>query len=284
VSTEVQLYGVLGVLLAVIGGTVAAAMVLTNPRSTPRRIFDDYVRFLDGYVRFLLLRRSALSIARIQLAVVGAAVVGAVTLDGRFSYAAFLALILPPVILRRQARKRRERIEQQLDGWMVLLANMLKATGALGEALTATVRLSTPPISQEVELVAKEIELGSSLDVALRNMAERIGSSIVSTAVTGLLVARQTGGDLPKLLETSAAALRELARLEGVVRSKTAQAKLQLLVMGLFPPGIYYGLLALDPHFFDALTGVIGILVYGFSVICWISAMLMARKILDVDV
>jgi tight adherence protein B len=284
VSTEVQLYGVLGVLLAVVGGTVAAAMVLANPRSTPRRIFDDYVRFLDGYVRFLLLRRSALSIARIQVAVAGAAVVGAVTLDGRFSYAAFLALILPPVILRRQARKRCERIEQQLDGWMVLLANMLKATGALGEALTATVRLSTPPISQEVELVAKEIELGSSLDVALRNMAERIGSSIVSTAVTGLLVARQTGGDLPKLLETSAAALRELARLEGVVRSKTAQAKLQLLVMGLFPPGIYYGLLALDPHFFDALTGVIGILVYGFSVICWISAMLMARKILDVDV
>jgi hypothetical protein len=54
--------------------------------------------------------------------------------------------------------------------------------------------------------------------------------------------------------------------------------------MALVPPGIYYGLKAIDPHFFDPLVGFWGVVVYGAASLFWIVGLLLARKILDVDV
>ena len=43
---------------------------------------------------------------------------------------------------------------------------------------------------------------------------------------------RQVGGNLPKVLETTAHTLREMKRLEGVIRTKTADGRMQLWVIG----------------------------------------------------
>jgi tight adherence protein B len=273
-----------GVALVALGSGAGLWWLLVDPTSRLRGWFADYVRFVDRQVRLLMLRRSALWIARVQLIAAVGLLAAAAVLDRRLGYGGLLALVLPPVWLRRQVGKRRERIEQQLDGWLLMLANMLKATSSLVDAVRGTVKLTAAPISQEIDLVVKEVELGSSLDVALRSMVARIDSAMVSAAVTAILVGRRSGGDLPRVLERSAGALREIHRLEGVVRSKTAQARMQLIVMALFPPGIYYGLRAIDPHFFDPLVGFWGVVVYGAASLFWIVGILVARKILDVDV
>lgn len=276
--------GWLAIALVALGTGGALWVVITDPSGPVRSIFAEYVRAIDRDVRFLMLQRGALQIARMQL--VGAAILLALAfvLDRRFGYLAVLALALPPLLLRRAVKKRRERIEQQLDGWLLMLANMLKATSSLVDAVRGTVKLCGKPIAQEVDLVVKEIELGSSLEVALRSMVARIDSAMVSAAITAILVGRRTGGDLPRVLERSAGAMREIHRLEGVVRSKTAQGRMQLIVMALFPPAIYYGLKSLDPHFYDPLVGIWGIIIYGAASVLWIGGVLLARKILDVDV
>jgi tight adherence protein B len=279
-----QLLALAGGALAVAGATTAAVLVLRDPDSRVRRLWAEYVRLIERDVRFLMLRRPAPSIVRAQALVLGALIVGAVAIDWRLFYAAALCLVVPPLWLRRMVRRRRARLEQQLDGWLLMVANMLKSTGSLAEAVISSARLSTAPMAQEIDLVAKEVKLGSPLDVALRGMAARVGSSLVAATITGLLVGRHTGGDLPRMLERSAAALREITRLEGVVRSQTSQAKLQLVVMALSPPAIYYGLKFMDPHFFDPLTGLIGLVVYGAAVALWLGSIVLARKILSVDV
>jgi tight adherence protein B len=266
------------------GAGVVVWLVLVDPRGRARGAFAEYVRAIDRDVRFLMLKRGAVAIARMQLAAAAALGALAAVLHPRFAYLALAALVVPPLLLRHAVKKRREKLEQQLDGWMLMLANMLKATSSLVDAVRGSVKLTGKPIAQEIDLVVKEVELGSSLDVALRSMVVRIDSALVSAAVTAILVGRRTGGDLPRVLERSAGALREIHRLEGVVRSKTAQGRMQLVVMALFPPAIYYGLEALDPHFYDPLVGLWGVVIYGAASLLWIGGVLLARKILDVDV
>ncbi|MGC4068891.1 MAG: type II secretion system F family protein [Polyangiaceae bacterium] len=131
----------------------------------------------------------------------------------------------------------------------------------------------------------KEYELGTALDRALEQFAKRIASRTLTGAVQALQVARNSGGNLPEMLENAASALRELARLEGVVRSKTAEGKAQAFVIGAIPVPMVIGIHFMDRHFFDPLVATFtGQLVIGGAVLLWASAILLALKILAVDV
>jgi tight adherence protein B len=199
-----------------------------------------------------------------------------------------IALVCVPlanVMLTRAQATRVSKIEEQLDGWVTALANALKATPAIGEAIASTVRIVEPPIRQELDLAMKEYQLGTPLDGALVTMADRIGSRTVRTVVTTLIVARTSGGNLPQTLETSAASLREMARLEGVVRTKTAEGKAQAYVISAIPFPVYFGLRAIQPELYRVLeTTNFGNFLFFIAGCLWLSAALLARKILAVDI
>jgi tight adherence protein B len=69
------------------------------------------------------------------------------------------------------------------------------------------------------------MRVGNTLDQALMNMSARIQSRQLDTAITSVLVGIQVGGNLPTVLETTASSIRDMRRLEGVVRSKTGEAR-----------------------------------------------------------
>ena len=116
-------------------------------------------------------------------------------------------------------------------------------------------------------------------------MAARVNSRTLWGAVATLLVARQTGGDLPRILEESAESLREMARLEGVVRAKTAEGRSQAYVLGVLPFVLLAAIHLVDPNWLSALSdSALGYLVIGVATILWLMGFLSARKILAVDV
>ena len=175
-------------------------------------------------------------------------------------------------------------IESKLDGFILALANALKATPSLGNALEYVEPLLPPPLDDEIRLALKEMRVGTTLEQALLNMSARIQSVELDATFTGLLIARQVGGELPKILETTAGTLREMTRLQGVVRTKTAEGKVQLFVVALFPAGVLFGFDLLSPGFFDPLTGgASGLFIIGTCVALWVVALVIARKVLSID-
>ena len=196
-----------------------------------------------------------------------------------------IVAIVPRIWLSDAKAKRQIAIEAQLDTFLLALANALKASPSLGDALGATTMLLRAPIKQELELTMKENQLGMPLDQALLNMASRVGTRAFSGALSTVLIGRQTGGDLPKILETSAGTLREMARLEGVVRTKTAEGRAQGWVLGVIPPVLVVLLNWLDPEWLRPLsTSFIGYIISTIAVLFWVAAVFAARKILAVDI
>jgi tight adherence protein B len=198
---------------------------------------------------------------------------------------ASLFLALPPRLLERARVRRVERIEAQLDTWMTMLAGSMRATPSLGEALASTVPLTARPLSEEIDLALKEHRLGISLDDALTRVDGRIGSRSFSAAMLTLRVARAAGGDLSRCLEESAASLREMARLDAVVRTKTAEGKAQAAVISAMPWLIVPVLHWVDPSFLAPLAATLeGHVIIGAAFALWISAVLLAQRIVQVDV
>jgi len=89
----------------------------------------------------------------------------------------------------------------------------------------------------ELRRTAAELAAGAPTDGALEAMRGRVRSPGMDTLVAACLLQRRAGGDLARLLRDSARALEDQARLEGEVRSATAQARFTALIVVLLPLG-----------------------------------------------
>ena len=268
----------------VVGGSTAFGLAM-RPHAPLGRAVAGHIAWLDGECRFHFYKVDGRQFFARQIWGMVLAIAACVQLRQPYLWLLPPVLVFAPsLVLRRLRLKRIEKIEGQIDGWLLVLANLLKTNGGLGDALAASVELVRAPIRQELDWMLKEVRLGATLDDALRGVAGRVRSTTLSAVVTILLVGRRTGGELPGLLETAAAALREMARLEGVIRTKTAEGKLQILVLGCAPIATVIAFRLIDPHFFDPLfRSLLGYCVLGAGVALWIMALISARKILNVD-
>ena len=268
-----------------LGPATLIVLLFVVPSGPLRTSVNRYTEHLDAQFRFLRSTTTGMQVLGWQA--FGFVVVGLLGyLVAPIFYILLAAVVVGPFLQIRQLREKRViRLEQQLDGWLLILANALKAVPSIGDALASSQALMHVPISQELDVVLKEYKLGTPLDVALHNMGERIKSRVITTALTMLQVARRTGGDLPATLETSAASLRELARLEGVVRTKTADGRNQAFVVGALPAVIIVLLYFVQPDLLMPLFQTLkGNVLLGIAIALWVGAIASALKILKVDI
>ncbi|HTE51997.1 MAG TPA: type II secretion system F family protein [Kofleriaceae bacterium] len=273
-----------GGIALVIGGSAAFGMAM-RPTGPLGRAISRYVARLDAECRFQCYTIDGRQLLGRQLVFLALSIIVCIQMGQPLLWVLPPAVVFGPwFVLRRRRKKRIERIEAQLDGWLQILSNLLRAAGGLGDALAASADLIRAPLRQELDRSLKEIRLGATLDEALRQMGERIKSSTVAAVITLLVVGRRTGGEMPALLESAAAALREMARLEGVIRAKTADGRMQTLVLAAAPIAAVMGFRLVDPRFFDPLVqSLFGYAVLGAAMVFWVMALLSARRILQVD-
>lgn len=250
------------------------------------RAYLAYVSWLDRQFRLLFIFVPARRVVLAQVIVLYLLLTLQALIGIPYWYGLVpLCLLGPSIWVKDRRKKRLAQIEEQLDGFVLSLANALKSTPSVGSAFQSVVHVLQEPFSQEVDLAAKEMKVGSSLDQALLHMASRIGSRQVDSALSAILIGRQVGGNLPKVLETTAMALREMRRLEGVVRTKTAEAKTQLIVIALIPFVLCYAIDKISPGYFIPLTqSFLGYTIIAACVIGWIAAIALARNMLRVDI
>jgi tight adherence protein B len=273
-----------GVLL--VGASATLVYLTLAYRMGPvAHILAGYEARLEHHTSFLMSSFRGAQIARLQLFAGSVVVVlWGTTRHPVFGLLVIALAVAPPTVLRRQHEARVAKLEAQLDTWLLLLANALKATSSVGEAIASTVALAPRPFREEIDLLVKEIRLGVPLDRALRSTGCRIGSAMISGALGAIIVARQTGGDLPGTLDRAAAALRESARLEGVLRAKTAEGRGQVFVLAAVPFVLCVIIAWLDRHWFDPMFDhSSGRAILLGCTLSWVVAVVWAHSIVRAD-
>ena len=199
--------------------------------------------------------------------------------------AAFGVALAPAIWLENQWKKRVAKLEEQANSFALALSNTLKATPNVGAALQTVSSLLEGPVAEEFQVASKEARLGRQMDEALRELGQRCGSTKLNTVLAAILIGRQVGGNLPRILETTAATLRELERLEGVLRQKTSDARMQMWGLTLAPFVLCWGIHKLDPNFFRPLMDTqSGHVLVGVAMGCYVASLVAARKIMQVDI
>lgn len=246
---------------------------------------EQYVAYLERMLRLCFIKVDASSIVRGQaLAIVAGLATYAATGATAVLLIPTVAAVLPALQLATTRRQRSRKFTAQTDGFLLALANSLKAVPNIGAALAGMLPVLQTPVREEITIVLNELRVGNSVDQALLNASARAESPAFDGAVSALLVGQKVGGDLPRILETTAATLREMNRLEGVIQTKTSESRAQLWVLAFFPLGIVILFSAVSPGFFDPLLYTFtGKLVCVVALALWIAAIALARQLAKVD-
>jgi len=187
--------------------------------------------------------------------------------------------ILPMAILRMIVARRRVKFIKQLVDGLMILSSCLKGGLSLIQAFEVLVEETTPPLSQEFNLVLREIKLGVSIEEALIRLSKRMPSEELSLFVSAILVARETGGDLTKVFSRLVTTLRDRAEIKEEVVTLTTQAKVQAIILSLLPVGFVLWVYRVDSHHFDVMfeTDLGKILLIGGGVL-YLLALFLLRK------
>jgi tight adherence protein B len=146
-----------------------------------------------------------------------------------------IALMVPKKYIKRMRQKRIETLEKQLPDALLMMSGALRAGASFPTALEAVVQETAAPISQEFDLLMREIRLGIDMDIAMRNVERRIPIPDFLMMTAAVTIAREVGGNLAEALESVARTLREKLQMEGKIRALTSQGRMQGIVMTCLP-------------------------------------------------
>jgi len=205
---------------------------------------------------------------------------------------AFIGFMLPRFWLGRRKSGRMNSFNKQLPDTITLIANALRAGSSFLQAIELVTRESHPPISTEFGRVIREVNLGLSFDVALENMVRRVKSDDLELMATAIAIQHTVGGNLAEILDSIAFTIRERVRIQGEIRTLTAQQRLSGYVVGFLPIGLAGFLFIAAPKFMDPMfdprinliglpAGVIILMVGGFAMFM---GFMFIRKIVDIEV
>jgi tight adherence protein B len=181
--------------------------------------------------------------------------------------------------------RRLGKFEEGLPEALDLICSALRVGHSLNSALGLVTRECPDPVGTEFRVCFDEQNYGLELKTALENMVNRMPVQDLRIVVTGILIQKESGGNLAEVLEKTAEVIRERFRLKRQVMTHTAQGRLTGLVLTLLPPVLGLMLYFVNPAMMSLLwKRQLGIdLLYAAAAMTVVGGLII-RKIVNMDV
>lgn len=159
-----------------------------------------------------------------------------------------LGLGLPLSYLLAVAGRRRRQIHQQMPDAIFLLSRSLRAGLGLEQGFHLIATESVKPLGDELKRVSDQVKLGLSVPTALQTASDRV--AVVDFSVFAAIIAlhRNTGGQLPLLLDRLAAGIRDRVQFQGQFRAATSMGRVSAIALGAAVPVIFLWYVLFQPE------------------------------------
>src|ERR1700679_2428947 len=149
-----------------------------------------------------------------------------------------VAAVLGYVPIGLLSFKRARRIKAFNAGLPEAIDMMGRALRA-GHSITASINIiaeqSVEPVRSEFNEVFKQQNFGLPLRDAMSQMLDRVPSQDLRVLVTGLLVQKETGGNLAEILDRISNTIRERLKLHAEIKTHTAQGRMTGYILCALP-------------------------------------------------
>jgi len=276
--------GILG--LPIFGAALLTFLAVRDPKGNVNRALSRHIErlrkdFADLFVfidpRPILFGQGVLLYVFATLAILGREPVALMPIP--------FVLVLPSMTLAILRSRRKAKLENQVDGFVLALSSALHSTPNVGDAFRSMLDVVSDPLRSEIDLTLKHIRLGATFEQSLLHMGRRIGSRAFDTALSSILIGQRLGGNVPTTLTVTGEALRELSRLHRASRARLASSRFQLRIIACAPFVISVAAEQVQPGYFAPFRShAWGPIAIAVAVLCWFAALILGRRFLNVQV
>jgi tight adherence protein B len=140
-------------------------------------------------------------------------------------------------VLKARQNKLSQELNKQLPELCRMVASCIRAGLSLPQSFEMVAKELRAPAGPIFRGITSELRLGTSMETVLERLEERVKSKDISIFVQTINVQRKAGGNISQAMEHLAKTLEDRARINGEIRTQTAETKfvaVALLLMPLF--------------------------------------------------
>jgi tight adherence protein B len=189
---------------------------------------------------------------------------------------------VPLIYVWIKRMQRMEKLLSQLPDAFDLMSRVIRAGQTMSQGLLAVADEFAPPIATEFSYCYEQQNLGLSPELAMRDLARRTGLVEIKIFVTGMLVQLQSGGNLAEMLEKLSATIRQRYRLQGQIKTLTAEGRFQAIILLALPIVMFLIFLVLNPAYEGELLKHPTLIVA--TLVCEGIGGLWIHKIVNIDI
>jgi tight adherence protein B len=270
-----------------------------NAQAQIRKLFAQRASRIEGYASTLipkpaLLRKrmemTGTNITLARYATVCAGILTFITLALTLRHAPFILSLLvgmffgvggPHFVIGKMIKRRIKKFNSNFPDAIELMVRGLRSGLPITETLGIVASEISGPVGVEFRMVVDKMKIGKTMEAALQDTADRLGTAEFQFFVITLAIQRETGGNLAETLSNLADVLRKRAQMMLKIRAMSSESKASAYIVGSLPFVVFGLVWMINPGYMGGFFSDQRLMVAGMGGMVWmgIGAFIMAKMV-----
>ena len=178
---------------------------------------------------------------------------------------------LPHMVVGFFINKRLNNFNAKFPDGIELLVRGLRSGLPVTETLGVVATEIPGPVGQEFKSVVERIKIGRTMEEALQETANRLGTPEFQFFVITLAIQRETGGNLAETLSNLADVLRKRAQMKLKIKAMSSESKASAYIVGALPFIVFTMIWWINPGYLGGFFSDDRLIVTGLGGLVWMS-------------
>ena len=277
----------------------AEGVLAANAQAQIRKLMANRAGRIEGFASSLIPRPALLrkrleqtgkkwTLGKYAMTSIGIIVVvaGGMMIRGApFLLALFVALFvgigLPHFIVGKMITRRVTKFTSNFPDAIELMVRGLRSGLPITETLGIVASELPGPVGIEFRAVSDRMKIGRTMEVALQETADRLGTAEFQFFVITLAIQRETGGNLAETLSNLADVLRKRSMMKLKIRAMSSESKASAYIVGSLPFIVFILVYMVNPFYMANFFIDQRLIVAGIGGMVWmgIGVFIMAKMV-----
>jgi tight adherence protein B len=193
----------------------------------------------------------------------------------------FMGIGLPHFIIGKMINRRINKFTNNFPDAIELMVRGLRSGLPITETLGIVASEIKGPVGVEFRMVSDKMKIGRTMEAALQDTADRLGTAEFQFFVITLAIQRETGGNLAETLSNLADVLRKRAQMKLKIRAMSSESKASAYIVGSLPFVVFTLVWMINPKYMQNFFTDERLVVAGIGGLIWmgLGGLIMAKMV-----
>jgi tight adherence protein B len=183
----------------------------------------------------------------------------------------FVGVAVPHFVVGFLIKRRVNKFNSNFPDAIELMVRGLRSGLPVTETLQIVAGEISGPVGEEFRAVSDKMKIGRTMDAALQETSDRLGTAEFQFFVITLAIQRETGGNLAETLSNLADVLRKRGQMKLKIRAMSSESKASAYIVGSLPFIVFTLVWMINPTYMGGFFTDQRLIVAGLGGLCWMS-------------